>query len=188
MFPNFSNLDAKYNAKYYKIARPETEVAYMGCRTRVISNVHDPENEIVTGRGNLSFTTINLPRLGLIAGKGNIDKFFKLLDEKLSLVEEQLLERFKVQCRRKPKNFPFLMGQGIWLGSDKLGPEDDISEILRHGTLSIGFIGLAETLVALIGKHHGESKEAQELGLKIVKRIRDFCDNKSKEHKMNFTV
>lgn len=187
LYPNFANLDAPYNAKYYKPGKVETEVVYMGCRTRVIGNVYDPNKEVVTGRGNLSFTTINLPRIAIEAGRGNIDKFFELLDDRLRLVERQLLERFKIQCMRKPKNFPFLMGQGVWIDSDKLGPEDDITEIIKHGTLSMGFIGLAETLVALIGKHHGESREAQELGLKIVRRIRQYCDGASQRHKMNFT-
>ena len=188
LFPNFSNLDAPYNAIYYKEGRPETEVAYMGCRTRVIGNTYDPENEIVTGRGNLSFTTINLPRLGLEAGPGNLDEFYELLDNRLQLVEIQLLERYRTQCKKRPKNFPFLMGQGVWMESDTLGPDDDISEVIKHGTLSIGFIGLAETLVALLGKHHGESEEAQQVGLEIIGRLRDFCDVKSEEYDMNFSV
>ena len=160
----------------------------MGCRTRVIGNVYDPTREIVNGRGNLSFTSINLPRIAIEAGKGNLDRFYEILDDRLKLVEEQLLERFRVQCLKKPKNFPFLMGQGVWLDSDKLGPNDSLEEVLKHGTLSIGFIGLAETLVALTGNHHGESEYSKELGLEIITYMRDFCDNKAEEHKMNFSL
>ena len=188
LYPNFVNLDAPYNAQYYKEGRIETEVATMGCRTRVVGNVHDPDNEIVTSRGNLSFTTINLPRLGILAGEGKIEEFYELLYDRLELTLEQLMERYRIQCLKKPKNFPFLMGQGIWLGSEELGPNDDISEILKHGTLSIGFIGLAECLVALTGEHHGESEKAEKLGLEIIGRMRKFCDDKSKELKMNVTL
>lgn len=188
LFPNFSNLDAPFNLQFYKEGDVNTEISYMGCRTRTISNIYDKNNEIVTGRGNLSFTTINLPRLGILSGKGNVAKFKELLKSKLEIVAKQLLDRYKVQCRKHPKNFPFLMGQGIWLGSDKLGPNDDISEIAKHGSLSIGFIGLAEALVALTGKHHGESEESQKLGIEIITMMRDFCDRKSEEYKMNFGV
>lgn len=186
LFPNFSFVDAPYNLQYYKPGKPETEVAYMGCRTRVIGNVYDTERQITYGRGNLSFTSINLPRLAIRAS-GNAPYFFKLLDEELELVARQLKERFDVQCQRHPKNYPFLMKQGVWIDSDKLGDNDDITEILKHGTLSIGFIGLAETLTCLTGKHHGESEDSQKLGLQIVKYIRDFCDNKSQQTKMNWT-
>ena len=186
LFPNFSNIDAPYNFRYYKEGDYNTEISYMGCRTRTIGNQYDPSNEIVTGRGNLSFTTINLPRLALEANK-DINKFYELLDSKLQLTYEQLMDRFKVQANKKVKNFPFLMGQGVWLGSEKLKPDDKIGEVIKQGTLSIGFIGLAETLIALIGKHHGESAEAQELGLKIIKRMRDFCDKKAQETNLNFT-
>ena len=187
LFPNFSFIDAPFNLPYYKEGHPETEVAYMGCRTRVIGNVYDRAREITFGRGNLSFTSINLPRLGL-ESKGDINVFFGKLEAMLNLVKKQLLNRFKVQCHKKVRNFPFLMGQGVWIDSEKLGFNDSVEEVLKHGTLSIGFIGLAETLVALIGKHHGESEEAQELGLKIVKFMRDFTDNASKEIGLNFTL
>lgn len=187
LFPNFSNIDAPFNLQYYKEDRKvDTEVSYMGCRTRVIGNVYDPENEIVTSRGNLSFTSINLPRLA-IQSKGNIDTFFKKLDKMLELVAEQLLFRFEIQAKKHVYNYPFLMEQHVWLDSDKLQRTDEVREVLKHGTLSIGFIGLAEALVSLIGKHHGESEEAQKLGLEIVGHIREFCDNKSKETGMNFT-
>lgn len=187
LFPNFAFIDAPFNLKYYKPGHPETEIAYMGCRTRVIGNVYDPENEIVYGRGNLSFTSINLPRLAIKSGR-NIDRFFDELDRIIDLVIDQLLERYEIQAKKKVKNFPFLMGQGVWLGSEKLGKEDEIREVLKHGTLSMGFIGLAECLKALIGKHHGESQEAQNLGLEIVAYMRRRMDEASKKYKMNFTL
>ncbi|MCL2080462.1 MAG: anaerobic ribonucleoside triphosphate reductase, partial [Oscillospiraceae bacterium] len=167
LFPNFSFIDAPFNLQFYKEGRPETEVAYMGCRTRVISNVHDKEQQTVNGRGNLSFTSINLPKLAIKA-KGDVRRFYEMLDEMIALVSEQMLERFAIQSRKRVRNFPFLMGEGIWLDSEKLTWEDEVGEVLKHGTLSMGFIGLAETLTALIGKHHGESAEAQKLGLEIV--------------------
>lgn len=157
------------------------------CRTRVISNVYDPTREIVTGRGNLSFTSINLPRLGILADH-DIDKFFKLLDEKIDLVIDQLLDRLKIQSRLKVKNLPFLMGQGIWLDSEKLKWDDTIGEVIKHGSLSIGFIGLAETLVALIGKHHGESDEAEELGLKIISHMNDRAKEAADKYHLNFGI
>lgn len=197
MFPIFSFQDAPFNMEFYDPERPETKISYMGCRTRVMANVYDPENQIAHGRGNLSFTTINLPRLAIRAAieSGSdatretwLEKFYTLLDEKMELVTHQLLERFQVQCTKKVKNYPFLMGQGVWLGSDKLGAEDSIAEILKHGTLSIGFIGLAECLKRLIGCHHGQSEEAQHLGLCIITKMRAFCDIKAEKHKLNFSL
>lgn len=187
LFPNFSFVDAPFNLQYYKEGHPETEIAYMGCRTRVIGNVVDPEREICNGRGNLSFTSINLPRLA-IESKGDIDLFFKKLDNMVNLCIDQLLERFEQQCKKKVKNAPFLMGQGVWIDSDNLDWEDEVREVLKHGTLSMGFIGLAETLKSLIGKHHGESEEAQKLGLKIVGHLRERMDEESQKRKLNFTL
>ena len=187
LFPNFSFIDAPYNLKYYKEGHPETEIAYMGCRTRVIGNVYDPSREIVNGRGNLSFTTINLPRLG-IKNKGNLESFYKELDQTMNLIIEQLIERFEIQANKKVHNFPFLMGQGIWIDSDKLNKDDYIREVLKHGTLSIGFIGLAECLKALTGFHHGESEKSQEIGLEIVQHMRRRMDDVSSQYNMNFTL
>lgn len=187
LFPNFAFLDAPYNLQYYKPGDYRTEIAYMGCRTRVIGNEYDPTREIVTGRGNLSFTSINLPRLAIKAN-GDIDKFFTLLNNMMDLTIEQLTDRFAIQCQKKVRNYPFLMGQGVWLDSEGLGPDDSVAEVLKHGTLSVGFIGLAETLKALIGKHHGESAEAQELGLKIIQMMRDRTDLESKKTGLNFSV
>ncbi|MBN3491122.1 anaerobic ribonucleoside triphosphate reductase [Acholeplasma equirhinis] len=186
LFPNFSFLDAPFNKKYYKEGNPNTEIAYMGCRTRVIANVFDPENEVVTGRGNLSFTSINLPRIALLSK--NQEEFFKELDHTMDLVIEQLLERFDIQKQLHVYNFPFLMGQGVWINSNKLKIHETIEQVIKHGTLSVGFIGLAESLKVLIGKHHGEDVEAQKLGLKIVKFMRSKVDKKAEEMKLNFSL
>ena len=189
LFPNFSFIDAPFNLQYYKPGHPETEVAYMGCRTRVMGNVCG--EEVAPGRGNLSFTSINLPRLALEARKldphSRLSSFMNYLDIVLKHTRQQLLERFYVQGKRRVKNFPFLMGEGVWKGSEKLSPDDEVADVLKEGTLSIGFIGLAETLKVLCGSHHGESEEAQRLGLMIVKHIRDFCDISSEEYGLNFT-
>ncbi len=187
LFPNFSFLDAPFNKQYYREGHPETEIAYMGCRTRVIANHYDKDREIVYGRGNLSFTTINLPRIAL-KSKGDIDFFFEELDRKIDLVIDQLLARFQIQAKKRVKNYPFLMGQGIWIDSDKLGPDDEVGEVLKHGTLTMGFIGLAECLKALVGEHHGESQTAQNLGLEIVGYIRKRADEASQKTGLNFSV
>ncbi len=187
MFPNFSFLDAPFNIPYYKKGQPETEVAYMGCRTRVMSNVFDPSREMTFGRGNLSFTSINLPRIA-IESKGDMKKFYAMLDERMELVTQQLLDRFEIQKAKRVYNYPFLMGQGVWIDSEKLGRTDSVAEVLKHGSLTYGFIGLAETLVALTGKHHGESEKSWQIGYEIVKHMREFADKKSQEHKLNFTV
>lgn len=187
LFPNFSFIDAPFNLKYYKEGKPETEIAYMGCRTRVMANAYDASKEVVFGRGNLSFTTVNLPRIALNSA-GNIEAFYRDLDEKIDLTISQLMDRFNIQAQKKVKNFPFLMGQGVWIDSDKLDWEDEIREVLKHGTLTLGFIGLAECLKALIGKHHGESEEAQELGLSIIAHMRKRLDEASRAYQMNYSL
>jgi len=193
LFPNFSFIDAPFNLQYYHAGDYQTEAAYMGCRTRVIGNTYDPTREIVTGRGNLSFTSINLPRIALKLMKikhtdERISKFYEQLDKLIDLCVAQLLERFEIQQNKQVYNFPFLMGQGIWLDSDQLKMEDKLTEILKHGTLTVGFIGLAETLKALIGVHHGESEEAQQLGLDIIGYMREKMDKYSKKYKLNFSL
>lgn len=193
LFPNFSFIDAPYNKQYYKPGDYRTEVAYMGCRTRVIANVYDPTKEIVTGRGNLSFTSINLPRIALklmsvVDEKERIKKFYENLDYLIDLCANQLLERFEIQQNKYVYNFPFLMGQKIWLDSNKLSRDDKVSEVIKHGTLTIGFIGLAETLKALIGEHHGESERAQKLGLEIIGHMREKIDRYSKKYRLNFSL
>lgn len=183
LFPNFVFLDSPFNLQYYKPGHPETEVATMGCRTRVMGNVYDPEHEIAYSRGNLSFTSINLPRLA-IESKGDEKVFYQKLDAMLELVARQLMDRFEIQAKKCVYNYPFLMGQGVWLDSEKLGPNEEVREVLKHGTLSIGYIGLAETLTALYGKHHGESEEMQQKGLEIIGHMRAFTDAKAKETKI----
>ena len=187
LFPNFSFIDAPFNLPYYKEGDYNTEVAYMGCRTRVMGNHYDPTKEVTCGRGNLSFTSINLPRLGILA-KGNMDVFYKTLDKRLALCCRQLLHRFEIQKKKTVKNYPFLMGQGIWIDSENLNINDQVGEVLKNGTLSVGFIGLAETLVALTGKHHGESEESRKLGLEIITHMRKYLDEESEKTGLNFTL
>ena len=194
LFPNFAFVDAPFNKQYYKEGDFNTEIAYMGCRTRVIGDVTSPDNEIVTGRGNLSFTTINLPRLGIKYGialkereKADMDGFYKELESLMDMVKDQLLERFEVQCSKHNYNFPFLLGQGIWNNGEKLKPTDRLRKVWKHGTLSTGFIGLAECLKALTGKHHGESEESEKLGLEIITFMRKRCDEYSRKYNLNFT-
>ena len=187
LFPNFSFIDAPFNLQYYKEGDPNTEAAYMGCRTRVIGNHYDPSREVVGGRGNLSFTSVNLPRIGIKA-HGDIDWFFEELERKVDLCIDQLMERYKIQASKKVKNYPFLMGQGIWLDSDKLKPEDSVAEVLKHGTLTVGFIGLAECLKALIGSHHGETPEAQSLGLEIIGFMRKKMDEATEKTGFNYSL
>ncbi len=187
LFPNFSFLDAPFNLAYYKEGDYNSEVAYMGCRTRVLGNSHDKTREVTCGRGNLSFTSINLPRIGIEA-KGDIGRFYEILDKRIDLVVSQLLHRFQIQCSKKGRNYPFLMGQGVWIDSETLGPDDSVAEVLKHGTLSIGFIGLAETLKALTGKHHAESEESQRIGLEIINHMRKRVDDESAKTGLNFTL
>ena len=157
------------------------------CRTRVMANDYDPEHQIPVGRGNIAFTTINLPRIG-ISSNHDITTFYHKLDEALDLAYISLIDRFNLLKQKHAYNYPFLLGEGVWLGSEKLKPEDTIEEVLKQGTLSIGFIGLAECLKALIGKHHGESEEAQKLGIEIITYMRKYCDDKVKETGLNFSL
>ena len=187
LFPNFSFIDSPFNLQYYKPGHPETEVSYMGCRTRVMGNVYDPSQEIANGRGNLSFTYINLPRLA-IESHGDEALFYEKLKDMMELVIGQLDDRFAIQSKKRVYNFPFLMGQGVWLDSEKLGPSDEVGEVLKHGTLSIGFIGLAETLISLYGHHHGESDAMQEKGLAIVQYMRRYLDARSERTHMNYSL
>jgi len=187
LFPNFSFMDSPFNKQYFKEDDYNTQVAYMGCRTRVIGNVHDPEREVVCGRGNLSFTSINLPRLAIKA-HGNLDMFFEDLDRKIDLVMDQMVDRLEIQAKKKVRNYPFLMGQGLWIDSENLGLDDELGDILKHGTLSVGFIGLAETLKSLLGAHHGESQEARNLGIEIIAHMRNRMDDESKKTGLNFTL
>jgi len=193
LFPNFSFMDSPFNKQFYK-GDYNTEVAYMGCRTRVMANIVDENKAVTPGRGNLSFTSINLPRIaikhGIVLGneKADMKGFFKELEETMDMVKDQLLERFEIQCNKRSYNFPFLLEQGVWIDSERLKNTDRLRKVLKHGTLSIGFIGLAETLKALVGKHHGEDPEAQKLGIKIIKFMRERCDEYAKQYNLNFTL
>ena len=195
LFPNFSFLDAPFNLAFYQEGNYKTEVGYMGCRTRLMSDVTDLNNQTTGGRGNLSFTSINLPRIAIRNGiclkereKADMDNFYKELADMMDLVRDQLLERFEVQCSKHSYNFPFLLEQGVWSDGDKLKPNDRLRKLLKHGSLTLGFIGLAESLKALIGKHHAESEEAQKLGLEIIGFMRKRCDEYSKQYNLNFTL
>ncbi|MDD2627981.1 MAG: anaerobic ribonucleoside triphosphate reductase [Clostridia bacterium] len=193
LFPNFSFLDSPFNLEYYNPEDYNTEVAYMGCRTRVLANVVDPNKSVTAGRGNLSFTSINLPRMGIKHGivsneKMNMESFFEELEEKMELVKDQLLERFEFQCNKRLYNFPFLLGQNVWLDSEKLKMTDKLKKVYRHGTLTFGFIGLAECLKALTGKHHGESEESQKLGKEIISFMRKKADEYAEKYNLNFSL
>ena len=193
LFPNFSFIDSSFNKPYYKPGDYKTEIAYMGCRTRVMANPANPDNEVVTGRGNLSFTTINLPRLGIKHGildgkKADMKGFYEELGNIMDMVRDQLLERFELQCSKKVYNFPFLLGQGVWIDSKGLKPNSRLKPVLKNGTLTIGFIGLAECLKALTGYHHGEDEKARKLGLEIIKFMRDKCDEYVEQYKLNFSL
>ena len=193
LFPNFSFIDSSFNKPYYKEGDYKTEIAYMGCRTRVMANPANPDNEVVTGRGNLSFTTINLPRLGIKHGildgkKADMKGFYEELGNIMDMVRDQLLERFELQCSKKVYNFPFLLGQGVWIDSKGLKPNSRLKPVLKNGTLTIGFIGLAECLKALCGHHHGEDEKARKLGLEIIKFMRDKCDEYVEQYKLNFSL
>ena len=195
LFPNFSFLDAPFNIPFYRPGEPKTEVGYMGCRTRVMTDVTDPNNETTGGRGNLSFTSINLPRIAIKHGiclkerdRADMKGFYEELGSMMELVRDQLLERFEIQCNKRVYNFPFLLSQGVWTDGDKLKPTDRLRKILKHGSLTIGFIGLAETLTALIGKHHGESDEAQKLGLEIIGFMRNKANEFAEKYNLNFTL
>lgn len=202
LFPNWVNVDAPYNLKYYKPEDPRTQIAAMGCRTRVISNVYDPKHEICYGRGNLFWTTLNLPYIALevkeslekvtypdgYSKQWLIDAFFKRLDQEIDDILDFSRDRLRIISKRKAFNYPFAMGQHEYVDSEKLNLNDSIEEVIKQGTISVGFIGLAETLITLIGKHHGESEEAQELGLKIVSFMRARMDQESKNTNMNYSL
>ncbi len=195
LFPNFVFIDAPFNLKGYKPGDYRTEIATMGCRTRVYGSIFPESDGISTGRGNCSFTTINLVRLGIKHGialgerkEADWSGFYKDLDEKMDLVAGELLERYEFQANQHVRNFPFLMGEGNWFGSEKLKWDDTLRDVIKHGTLSIGFIGLAECLVAMTSKHHGEDETSRELGLDIITHMREKCDAYSKKYKLNFTL
>ena len=188
LFPNYVFLDAPFNAQYYQHNKPETEVATMGCRTRVIGNSYDPTNEVVSGRGNIGFASINLPRIALETRHQPQEAFYEQLREAMDITLEFLLYKFDILKKKHVYNYPFLMGEGVWSGSERLTRMETIEEILKQGTLSLGFVGLAECLTALTGYHHGQDEKAAHLGLDIVTAMKDYCDKKSKELNLNITL
>lgn len=195
LFPNFVFIDAPFNLQYYKPGDYHSEIATMGCRTRVMSSIFPESDGTTIGRGNASFTTINLVRIGIKNGiclglreEADWSGFYRELDRLIDLCARQLYDRFDFQAKQLVKNFPFLMGQGNWFGSEKLKSNDPLRDVIKHATLSIGFIGLAETLVAMTGHHHGENAHAQELGLDIISHMRDRCDRLSREYRLNYSL
>lgn len=193
-FPNFVNLDATYNQHEKWNAddplRYQYELATMGCRTRVFENRFGPKTSI--GRGNLSFSTINLVRLaiecrGFLDQEERVAAFFSKLDNMLEITARQLDSRFQFQKTALAKQFPLVMSR-LWLGAENLSATDTVESVINQGTLGIGFIGLAECLIALTGKHHGESQESQELGLKIVRRMRDRANQFSEQYQHNYSI
>lgn len=192
MYPNYLNIDVPYNLQYYKPGKPETEIATMGCRTRVIGQLGTDEGCVVN-RGNIAFNTINLPRIAFKVLKSTSDvtelyhSFIEMFDCVINESINELLKRVKFLCKKKVYNFPFLMGQKIYKGSEKLDWEDSIEPALRNGTLSVGFVGLAECLKLLTGKHHGESEYSLKIGLQIIQHLRDRMDNATKETGWNFS-
>ncbi|MCI6159410.1 MAG: anaerobic ribonucleoside triphosphate reductase [Selenomonadaceae bacterium] len=193
LFPNFVNVDAPYNLQYYKPGNYNSAVATMGCRTRVVSNVNGPEE--FGSRGNFSFTTINLPKLAIEAHKKfpkdqekEIAYFYDLFDKYIDISKRYLEARYDIIAHKKAMNFPFLMGQHVWMDSEKLNPEDEIAPVLKHCSISIGFCGLAECLKELTGKHHGESEASQKLGLAIIGHLRQRTDEFTEETHMNWST
>jgi len=179
MNPTFSFMDSPFNKHY------GDQVSYMGCRSRVIGNCNGPE--VTEGRGNIGAVTLNLPRIALMAG-GDKDKFFSILRNRIDLCVEQLHSRYTGLCYLKGKDIPFLIGENLYVGSEEVGPNDSIEPCLKHGTLAIGFIGLAETLISLTGKHHGESENSLELGYNIIKTIRNSTDEATMKYSLNYVV
>lgn len=191
LFPNFVSVDAPYNMKYYVPGDYRTFPTTMGCRTKTLANVNGPSYS--SSRGNFAFTTINLPMIALDARAKypddqdkRIEYFYKVYDHYIELSRKYLQYRYNIIAHKKVKNFPFLMGQGLWMDSEKLGPEDEIGSVLKHASISIGFCGLAECLVALTGHHHGESEDAQKLGLEIVRHLRKKTDEYTEKYHMNW--
>lgn len=183
LFPNFSFIDASFNFPYYN-GTPESEVAYMGCRTRVMGNLHGDENSV--GRGNISFSSINIVKIALTTN--TFEQFIAKLDHYLDITIQQLIERYEFQKEKKAKHFPFLYSQHIWKGSEQLKEDDTLQDVLKQGTLSVGFIGLAETLKCLTGSHHGENQSSWQKGYEIISFMRKKMDQAAREYNLNFSL
>lgn len=193
LYPNFANLDAPLNLQYYNPANPDTEFATMGCRTRVLSDRFGRNH--LSGKGNLSFNTINLVKLGLEHGialgrRREADErgFYRELKHYMDIATDGLLHRFEIQSRQKAKASDFMMREGVWEGGEQLSPDDQVRDLLKHGSLSIGFIGLAECMKALYGKHHGEDEEVYRKAYDLISYMRKYCDEQSERHNLNITL
>ncbi|SDW69804.1 anaerobic ribonucleoside triphosphate reductase [Paenibacillus sp. PDC88] len=193
LYPNFINIDASFNLPYYREGEPDTIMATMGCRTRTIADRFGRNR--LSGKGNLSFNTVNLVKLGIEQGiilhqrhAANLNGFYKNLHYSMETALSGLLHRYSLQSIQPAKASDFMMREGVWEGGDQLHPDEPVGNLLKHGTLSIGFIGLAECLKALLGQHHGESELAYNEGLKIIETMRAFCDRKSEEYNLNITL
>ncbi|WP_055106652.1 anaerobic ribonucleoside triphosphate reductase [Paenibacillus ihumii] len=193
LYPNFANLDAPLNLMYYDPADPDTEFATMGCRTRVLSDRFGRNH--LSGKGNLSFNTLNLVKLGLEHGialgqRQTADEqgFYRELERYMDIALDGLLHRFQIQSSQKAKASDFMMREGVWEGGEHLNPEDTVGELLKHGSLSIGFIGLAECMKAMYGKHHGEDADVYKKAYNLIAFMRDYCDRQSERHNLNITL
>lgn len=193
LYPNFANLDAPLNLMYYDPANPDTEFATMGCRTRVLADRFGRNH--LSGKGNLSFNTLNLVKLGLEHGialgkrKAADERgFYRELTHYMDIALEGLLHRFQIQASQKAKASDFMMREGVWEGGEQLGPEDTVGDLLKHGSLSIGFIGLAECMKAMFGKHHGEDEEVYQKAYDIIAYMRRYCDEQGERHNLNITL
>ena len=183
----FSFLDTTFNSSVYKEGDFNTEVAYFENGERVIDNFVDPDKEVASGRGVLSTTSLNLARIAL-KNRDSIEDFYEELDQKLELIQDQLLERLEIQNNKKAFNFPFLMKQNVWIDSEKLKEDDKVKRVLKHGNMRIAFTGLEEAVIALTGSSLLDSKKAQELGIEIVTHMREKTNEFSKKHNLNFTL
>lgn len=193
LYPNFANIDAPFNLQYYKEDNPDTEFATMGCRTRIIADRFGYNH--LSGKGNLSFNTINLVKLGIEYGiclgeRSEADEsgFYKELDRCLEIAIEGLLHRFELQGNQKAKASDFMMREGVWQDGKSINPDAKVREVIKHGSVSVGFIGLAECMKAMYGRHHAEDKEIYEKALNLIKYMRSYCDRKSDEYDMNITL
>lgn len=193
LYPNFANLDAPLNLMYYDPTNPDTEFATMGCRTRVLADRFGRNH--LSGKGNLSFNTLNLVKLGLKYGialgqRQEPDErgFYRELTHYMSIALEGLLHRFSIQASQKAKASDFMMREGVWEGGEQLAPDDQVGDLLKHGSLSIGFIGLAECMKAMYGKHHGEDEAVYQKAYDLIAYMRDYCDGQSELHNLNITL
>ncbi|WP_025680538.1 anaerobic ribonucleoside triphosphate reductase [Paenibacillus massiliensis] len=193
MYPNFVNVDASFNLPYYRENEPDTIIATMGCRTRTIGDRFGRNRQ--SGKGNLSFNTINLPRLGIEFGTcqgqrtvPDIKGFYDKLKAMMEIAVEGLIHRYRIQANQPAKASDFMMREGVWEGGEQLSPEDKVGDLLKHGTLALGFIGVAECMKAMYGQHHGENDTVYREAQRVITAMRSFCDRMSEQHELNITL